>query len=111
MWQAEKLSSRQPAERKGQAEHRRASGREVRAGHARERADQIAKRRLRAEVLAEAPTRGDPERPVVPRLKIEVSAGGACGAKRCQADSAALAWLEGQETANHDAPVARAPEA
>jgi len=35
-----------------------------------------------------AVTRGEPEPPVVPRLKMEVRADGASGAKRCQAASA-----------------------
>ena len=107
VWQAEKLSSRQPAQRRARpsivalpverfAPDTRVSGR-----------TRLRSADCEPKYWPSALTRGDPEPPVVPRLKIEVSAGGACGAKRCQADSAALAWLQGQETANHDAPVAR----
>ena len=54
-----------------------------------------------------AATRGVPDPPVVPSEKIEVSAGGASGAKRCQAASASSACDHGHDTLNHDAPAAR----
>jgi hypothetical protein len=52
-------------------------------------------------------TLGEPEPPVVPSVKIEVSAAGACGANFCQAASAVLAWLQGKRMKNQAAPVAR----
>jgi hypothetical protein len=47
-----------------------------------------------------AVTLGEPEPPVVPSVKIEVSAAGACGANFCQAASAVLAWLHGKRMKN-----------
>ena len=44
---------------------------------------------------------------MVPSEKIEVSAGGASGAKRCHAASASSACDHGHETLNHAAPGAR----
>ena len=43
----------------------------------------------------------------MPSVKIEVSAAGACGAKRCQAASASPAWLQGKRMKNQEPPAAR----
>ena len=42
---------------------------------------------------------------MVPSEKIEVSAGGASGAKRCHAASASSACDQGHETLNYAAPA------
>ncbi len=54
-----------------------------------------------------AVTLGEPEPPVVPSEKIEVSEAGACGAKRCQAASAVFACAHGKRMKNQAAPLAR----
>ena len=54
-----------------------------------------------------ADTRGAPEPPVVPSDRIDVSAPGACGANRCQAAIASLAWDHGQDTKKYAARETR----
>ena len=107
VWQARKPSSRQPAQRSTRliidelpletdAPATRVSG-----AISLRSADSDPKYWPRAVTL------GDPAPPVVPSVKIEVSAGGAWGAKRCHAASASLAWLQGKRMKNQAAPVAR----
>jgi hypothetical protein len=107
VWQARRPSSRQPAQRSTRfiieelpadtlAPLTRLSGR-----------IRLRRRASEPKYWPMAVTLGSPAPPVVPRLKIEVSAGGASGAKPCHAASASLAWLHGKRTKNQEAPRAR----